>query len=322
MTDFEVPSWGKRKPEEASQGQGRRAVRQAVAEGRSDRDVTRRLVDVLATLSLVNAAELRELTATVFKTCLVPGSESESEATAEAGRIYHESAGAIKSKPEAERADAQEQLGPPYVHVWVAFLRSLAATRELAPEHVAVLKSYWESNVVKSAPVQLAAHVRHCRAKPCQKIDDKEGWTRVVFCLDRGEEVRPRPKRHPCARRVVAPHTDAREVECLAHRVEQCSLGVAGLFRRGVLEPSMVYAFLMTKGGPQPKSKAKVWGRSREMMNEGVEQTSDVSPPRLQPESPPIVFLRGKTLEPSTARPKVRISQTSRPQSIGEPSQE
>ena len=49
MTDFEMPSWGKRKPEEAPQGQGRRAVRQAVAEGRNDRDVTRRLVDVLAT---------------------------------------------------------------------------------------------------------------------------------------------------------------------------------------------------------------------------------------------------------------------------------
>ena len=85
MTDFEMPSWSKRKPEEAPQGQGRRAVRQAVAEGRSDRDVTRRLVDVLATLSLVNAAELRELTATVFKTYLVPGSESVSEAMNDRG---------------------------------------------------------------------------------------------------------------------------------------------------------------------------------------------------------------------------------------------
>ena len=65
-------------------------MREAVAEGRNDRDVTRRLVDVLATLSLVNAAELRELTATVFKTYLVPCSESVAEARAEAGRLYHE----------------------------------------------------------------------------------------------------------------------------------------------------------------------------------------------------------------------------------------
>ena len=113
-TDFEMPAWEKRKSEEGPQSQGRRAVRQAVAEGGSEREVLRRLVDVLATLSLVNAAELRDLTSTVFKTYLVPSSENVAEAMAEAGRLYHDSAGAIKNKPEAERADAQEQLGPPF----------------------------------------------------------------------------------------------------------------------------------------------------------------------------------------------------------------
>ena len=33
-------------------------------------------------------------------------------------------------------------------------------------------------------PVHLAAHVRHCRAKRCKEIEGKEGWTRIVFCLD------------------------------------------------------------------------------------------------------------------------------------------
>ena len=182
--DFEMPAWGKRKSEEAPQSQGRRAVRQAVAEGGSEREVLRRLVDVLTTLSLVNAAELRDLTSTVFKTYLVPSSENVAEAMAEAGRLYHDSAGAIKNKPEAERADAQEQLGPPFVYVWVAFLRSLASTKELGAEHVAVLRQYWENSVLKSAPVQLVSHVRYCRAKPCRKVEGKEGWTRIVFCLD------------------------------------------------------------------------------------------------------------------------------------------
>ena len=197
--------------------------------------------------------------------------ESVAEALAEAGRLHHESAGAIKSKLEAERADAQEQLGLPYVHVWVAFLCSLPATRGLAPEHVAALKSYSESNVVKSAPVQLAAHVRHCRAKPCKKIEGKEGWTRIVFCLEpvtlhpRGsagsstaaaescEEARPRHKRPPRARSVEAPNTDAREVERLAHRVEQYSQRMAEFLRHGVLEASMVYAFLSHRPNPRPK---------------------------------------------------------------------
>ena len=39
-------------------------------------------------------------------------------------------------------------------------------------------------------------------------------------------------------------------------------------------------------------------------MSEGVEQTPEVSPPRLQPERPPIVFLRGETLEPPDCSPK------------------
>ena len=57
---------------------------------------------------------------------------------------------------------------------------------------------------------------------------------------ERGEEVRPRPKRPPRARSIEAPNTDAREAERLVHRVEQYSLHIAGLLRRGVLEPSMV----------------------------------------------------------------------------------
>ena len=309
---------GQAKSVEAPQGQGRRAVRQAVAEGRNDRDVTRRLVDVLATLSLFNAAELRELTATVFKTYLVPGSESVAEANSTTNPLAQSRASPNPSRAEgagrhrlqnlpgpllgarvrsigrgrseiprsswrAERAEAHEQLGPPYVHVWVAFLRSLAATKGLAAEHVATVKAYWKSNVVKSAPVQLAAHVRHCRAKPCKKIEGKEGWTRIVFCLDpvtlppplppsrgsagsstaaaeRGEEARPRPTRPTRARSIEAADTDAGEMERLARRLELHSQRMAELLRSGVLEPSLAFAILMKKGGqqvPQPTSKAK-----------------------------------------------------------------
>ena len=80
--------------------------------------------EVLATLSLVNVAELRGLPGTVFKTYLVPCAEpvaeAMAEAMAEAGRFYHEAGGAIKDRPDADRAEAHEQLGPPFVHVWVA----------------------------------------------------------------------------------------------------------------------------------------------------------------------------------------------------------
>ena len=114
---------GKRKPEDAPQGQGRRAVRQAVAEGRNDRDVSRRLVDVLATLSLVNASELGELTATVFKTFLVPRArrawpkqwqrrvDSTTNPLAQS-----------RASPKQSAHTPKSNSVPPYVHVWVGVL--------------------------------------------------------------------------------------------------------------------------------------------------------------------------------------------------------
>ena len=251
-----------------------------MAEGGSEREVLRRLVDVLATLSLANAAELRDLTSTVFKTYLVPSSENVAEAMAEAGRLFHDSAGAIKNKPEAERADAQEQLGPPFVHVWVAFLRSLASTKELGAEHVAVLGEQRVEE--RSSTVGIARPVLQSEA-----VQERRGQGRVdahcvlprpdhpptqgstggsIAAAERSEEIRPRAKRPPRTRSSEAPDADAREIERSARGVEQHSQRMAELLRRGVLEPSLAYAFLMTKGGqriPQAKSKAKARASSR-----------------------------------------------------------
>ena len=80
-------------------------------------------------------------------------------------------------------ADAGAELGPPFVHVWGG-----VSARRGGNERVGARPRGDGENFlgkpVKSSPVQLAAHVRHCRAKPCRKIDGKEGWTRIVFCLD------------------------------------------------------------------------------------------------------------------------------------------
>ena len=189
-----------------------------MAEGGSEREVLRRLVDVLTSLSLVNAAELRDLTSTVFKTYLVPSSENVAEAMAEAGRLYHDSAGAIKNKPEAERADAQEQLGPPFVYVWVAFLRSLASTKELGAEHVAVLRQYWREQRVeeRASAVGIPRPVLQSEA-----VQESRGQGRVdahrvlpgpdhlpsrgsaggsIAAAERGEEIRPPRQEAPLER--------------------------------------------------------------------------------------------------------------------------
>ena len=272
---------------------------------------------MLAALSLVNAAELRDLTSTVFETYLVPSSENVAEAMAEAGRLYHDSAGAIKNKPEAERADAQEQLGPPFrvrvgsVPAQLGLDEGVGSRTRGSSEAVmggqrveertsavGTARSVLQSEAVQESRGQGRVDA-HCVLPGPDHPHPRGSTGGSIAAAERGEEIRPRAKRPPRTRSSEAPDADVRETERLARRVEQHSQRMAELLRRGVLEPSLAYAFLMTKGGqriPQAKSKAK------------ARATPDTSPPRLPPERPPMVFTRGETMEPSNAGPEVRTS--------------
>ena len=159
-------------------------------------------MDVLATLSLVNAAELRDLTSTVFKTYLVPSSENVAEAMAEAGRLYHDSAGAIKNKPEAERANAQEQLGPPFVYVWVAFPAQLGLDEGVGSRTRGSSETVLGEQRVeeRTSEVGIARQVLQSEA-----VQESRGQGRVdahcvlpggsIASAERGEEILPRAKR-------------------------------------------------------------------------------------------------------------------------------
>ena len=121
-------------------------------------------------------------------------------------------AGAIKDKPEAERGS---RTGRSTVRARVGGVLAQLAT----------VKTCWEQRVMKSSPVQLGAHVRHCRAKPCRKIEGKEGWTRIVFCLDPvtlplEPALDGSAMRGPRQRSIELPGKDAGEVERLARRLE------------------------------------------------------------------------------------------------------
>ena len=169
--------------------------------------------------------------------------------------------------------------------------------------------------MLKSAPVQLVSHVRYCRAKPCRKVEGKEGWTRIVFCLDpitllpRGstggsiaaaERVRkygPAP-RGPLEREAAMLLTQIRgEIERSARRVEQHSQRMAELLRRGGAGAVAGVRLPDDEGratDPQAKSKAKARASSRATTSEGAEAAPDTSPPRLPPERPPMVFTSGR----------------------------
>ena len=169
-------------------------------------------------------------------------------------------------------------------------------------------KMQWVSMEKKlNSSGKFSQDLHHCfRREIPTRLGEKEHPARGVQGQDR-----PRAKRPPRTRSSEALDADAREIERLARRVEQHSQRMVELLRRGVLEPSLAYAFLMKKGGqriPQAKSRAKARASSRATTSEGAEAAPDTSPPRLPPERPPMVFTRGETMVPSNAGPEVRTS--------------
>ena len=242
-------------------------MRQAVAEGGSDRDVLRRLVEVLATLSLVDAAELRDLTATVFKTSLVPCSEPVAEAKAEAGRFYHEAAGAIKDKARGRtrrgsrpaRSTVRARVGG--VPAQLGGDEGVGTTARGDRENLLGGQRGEElASALGGARAALPGRIRagrpRARKGACAScsasirlLSHSSQYWRLRCCCRKESGSTARPREDPLERSIEALGTDAREVERLARRLEAVSQRMADLLRRGVLEPSLAYAFLMKKGG-------------------------------------------------------------------------
>ena len=129
---------------------------------------------------------------------------------------------------------------------------------------------------------------------------------------ERNQEVLLGSARTPRERSIEAPGTDAGEVERLARRLEAVSQRMAD-FCAGECWNRRWRTLSLWRGDnkcrrvKQRPRVGHVAGRRRmELWS-----APDVSPPRLQPEGPPIAFVRGETLVPSTARPKVPISRKS-----------
>ena len=273
--DFEMLACGKCKSEEAaSQGQGRRQCARQWQTETSERDVLRRLVDVLTTLSLVNAADLRELTATVFKTYQVPAQSSWLKHwPRQVGFVTKQLAPQEQARGGARRGSRTAQSGGD----------EGAGARTRVGREVLLGEQRGEERASAAGCA--------CTALSGEAVQEKRGQGRLdahrvlpgprhppprwspgssAVSAEGSEEARPGTERTPRARSVEAPGTDAAEVERLTRRLELHSHRMAELLRRGVLEPSLACAFLMKKRGQQvPLVKAKVqrtvaWSRADE----------------------------------------------------------
>jgi hypothetical protein len=171
VMDLEEPAWalslaskGKRKGEEEEEGkgsQGAQAVKQARgrAHGGSLGDVHKELVKILTKLCLTNATEIRDISGVIYITYLVKKESSICEAMKEAGVKYDT---AVQGNP-------THNLGPPFLHVWIAMIKAMIQMKGMEEAHKELLTNYWNGTITKKGMEELVAEVKYCRLKRTQK---------------------------------------------------------------------------------------------------------------------------------------------------------
>eukprot|EP00959_Pyramimonas_sp_CCMP1952_P011317 237730-Pyramimonas_sp.AAC.1 len=63
----------------------------------------------------------------------------------------------------------QEDLGPPFLHVWSAFIHGMGTDPNCPPAAEKILEEHWTTVAVKKPVQDLANEVRACRIRPTKK---------------------------------------------------------------------------------------------------------------------------------------------------------
>jgi len=169
-------------------------VARAAAGAKGEKEILKALVEVLSTLVLVNAAEMRTLCGTVYRTFLIPAKAKLAEDMLAAGKLYNDTAKEQKDKKaklekegkkeEADKIDLAAA-GPPHMQVWAAMCFS-AAKQCQDPQSKTRLEEYWNTQVCGQSMQNLGRHVNLCRAKKVkpQKGTAGEEMVRIQFAIN------------------------------------------------------------------------------------------------------------------------------------------
>ena len=235
-----MPAWGKRKSEEAPQSQGRRAVRQAVAEGGSEREVLRRLVDVLTTVSgqrgRIERPDLRSVQD-------IPGPKLGSNGRGRSTlprlrwRNQEQARSRASRRSRATRSPFRVCVGSVPAQLGLdegVGSRTRGSSETVLGEQlyeertsaVGIARSVLQSEAVRESRRQGRVDAHRVLPGP-DHLPTRGSTGGSIAAAERGEKIRPRAKRPPRTRSSEAPDADAREIERLARRVEQHSQRMA-----------------------------------------------------------------------------------------------
>ena len=172
----------------SAEGQRDKAAGQAVAKARKvaeamggkpdQQRVLAQLILVLARLSVANTAELRSVCGVVFHTFLLPADNVITKAVLATGKDYHDT---VSENPKSH------SLGPPYLHIWVALVKSLGKAESITPTLKQSLETYWKERICTVQREALAEDVRHCRLKKAFKA----GTYKLQISISAASKVGP-----------------------------------------------------------------------------------------------------------------------------------
>jgi hypothetical protein len=129
-------------------------------------DVHKELAMILAKLCLINATEIRDINGAIH---ITKKELSICEAMKEAGVKYDD---AVQGNP-------THNLGPPFLHVWIAMIKAMVQLKDMEVAHKELLIKYWNDTIMKKTMDELITSVSYCRLKKTMKPE----IVKVQYCL-------------------------------------------------------------------------------------------------------------------------------------------
>lgn len=187
---LERPAWARgpaanapKRPAAEMQGEReelRALLKKARAAGGDD-DVKQKFilaaVMLLLRVSATNMQALREITGSVYRTFLIAASNPIAKCMLDGGSKYHQKTLDIKDtykEDAAQKRKELENLGPPFVHIWVDLLEHLIESEKTPQPSKAVLKTYWGERVLQAPLMELCDEVRICMIRKTHSTDTQK----------------------------------------------------------------------------------------------------------------------------------------------------
>ena len=116
---------------------------------------------------------------TVWYTYLLLAKAPLADAGKEAGRAYSKAAKENSEKTAEDQCD----MGPPYIHIWLAVITALLQVQDLKPIRKAQLQVYYNEFLCQKSMEEIADSVKYIRIKDAYTDGKKEAKSKLIWAV-------------------------------------------------------------------------------------------------------------------------------------------